>query len=81
MTSLNRLRVLEAMGYICAVFIGLALITRLAVLRYLLGASAVIAIIVVIRLLVMNVSLWAAGQGKDDLFDSSEEEDPTDRMQ
>lgn len=70
MTSFSRLRALESLGYVCAVTIGLAMITRQPELRFLQAACIVLVVIVVIRLLVMSVSLSAGRHGRDEPDDA-----------
>jgi hypothetical protein len=53
----KKLRALEGVGYVAAFMIGLGGLTDVTVLRYFNILGLVFAIIVIIRLMVMNVSL------------------------
>lgn len=53
----RKLRSLEGLGYVAALMIGLAGLTDLEVLRYFNILGLVFAIIVIVRLMVMNVSM------------------------
>jgi len=66
MNEFTRLRILEGISYVCAVAIGLALITESRELRFLATVSGIIVIIAMIRLLVMGVSLLVSKQVRQD---------------
>jgi len=53
----GKLRFLEGLGYVAAFMIGLGGLTDVQVLRYFNILGLVFAIIVIIRLMVMNVSM------------------------
>jgi hypothetical protein len=53
----RKLRALEGLGYVAAVMIGLGGVAELEALRYFNLLGLVFAVIVIIRLMVMNISM------------------------
>ena len=76
MSSESKLRVLEGLGYVSAFMIGVGGIVDSKALDYFNALGLVFAIIVIVRLMVMNIMLGAAQQlfvEPDDFDDEPED--------
>jgi len=72
-TSLGNLRILEAIGYAAAIIVGLASITNSKALERLETVGLVFSLIVIVRLLVLNASMYVGDKSIGQLADSSQD--------